>query len=128
MYLEYFWTKKVGEYHDLYAELDFLLLADVFENFRITWIEYYNLGVFDYNSAPGFCLNTILKMVNVKLKTSDLVFFFFFFFFEKGIRGGILFIAHRYSCANNRYMNNYNENEKRNCLFYLGTNILWVKT
>ena len=35
-----FKLKTMGEYHDLYLESDILLLADVFENFRKTCLEY----------------------------------------------------------------------------------------
>ena len=38
-----FKVKNMGEYHDLNLKSDVILLADVFENFRKTRIQYYKL-------------------------------------------------------------------------------------
>ena len=47
----------------------------------------------------------MLKMTGVKLeKISDIDKYLFI---EKGLRGGIYFIAKRYATANNKYMNEY---------------------
>jgi len=49
-----FQLKNVGEYHDLCLMSDILLLADVFENFRKTCLEYYKLGPCPYFTLiPG---------------------------------------------------------------------------
>ena len=40
---EEFKCKTMGDYHDLYLKSDVLILANVFENFRKTGKEYYNL-------------------------------------------------------------------------------------
>ena len=40
---EKFKCKTMGDYHDLYLKSDVLILADVFENFRKTSKQYYNL-------------------------------------------------------------------------------------
>ena len=43
-----------------------------------------------------------------------------YLFIEKGLRGGISFIAKRYSKANNKYMKNYNPAKPSKYILYLG--------
>ena len=50
---EVFEIKNHGEYHDLYAQSETLLLADVFENFRNMCLEIYELDPVYFMSAPG---------------------------------------------------------------------------
>ena len=50
---EEFQLKHLGEYHDLYAESDILLLTDVFGNFRNKCIEVYELDPVHFLYAPG---------------------------------------------------------------------------
>ena len=42
-YLKSLKLKKTGEYHDLYAQSNTLLLADVLENFKNKFIKIYEL-------------------------------------------------------------------------------------
>ena len=46
-------NKNLGDYHDLYVQSDTLLLADVFEKFRNTCIEEYELDPAHFLSALG---------------------------------------------------------------------------
>ncbi|CAB3987823.1 Gastrula zinc finger [Paramuricea clavata] len=58
---DHFKMKTLRDYHDLYLETDVLLLADVFENFRRTCLESYELDPAHYMSAPGLSWDAFLK-------------------------------------------------------------------
>ena len=60
--------KTMGEYHDLYLKSDVLLLADVFESFRKTCLQYYKLDPCHYFTSPGLSWDALLKMNNIKLE------------------------------------------------------------
>ena len=44
---------NMGDYHDLYLTFDVLLLADVFESFRKTCLQHYQLDPPHYFTSPG---------------------------------------------------------------------------
>ena len=86
--------KDMGDYHDHYLKKDVLLLADIFEKFIGTCLKCYGLDPCHYFSSPGLSWDAMLKMTGVKLeKISDIEKYLFF---EKGLRGGISYIAKRY--------------------------------
>ena len=94
--------RNLGEYHDLYLKTDALLLADVFENFRKTCLNHYRLDPSHYMTSPGLSWDAMLKMTKINLDLiSDIDMQLFI---EKGLRGGISYIAHRHGKANNKYM------------------------
>ena len=101
-----FKLKNMGEYHDLYLKSDNLLLADIFENFRKTCLQYYKvIDPAHYFTSPGLSWDATLKMTGIKLELMTDVDMFQFI--EKGMRGGISYISHRYGKANNKYMKDY---------------------
>ena len=48
-----------------------------------------------------------------------------FLMVEKGIRGGMCHVIHRYAIANDKYMKNYNKNKKLSYPMYLDANNLY---
>ena len=75
------------DFHNHYLKKDLLLLADVFETFNSTCLEYYNLDSCHYFSLPGLSWDAMLKMTKIELeKISDPDIHLFI---EKGMRGAI---------------------------------------
>ena len=118
-----FKLQSMGEYHDLYLKSDVILLADVFENFRKTCIQYYKLDPCHYFTSPGLSWDAMLKMTDIKLEL--IAYIDMFQFIEKGMRGGISYIANRYGKANNKYMKNYDEKAPSKYIMYLDANNLY---
>ncbi|XP_068707688.1 uncharacterized protein [Montipora foliosa] len=115
--------KNMGEYHDLYLKSDILLLADVFENFRKTCLQYYKLDPCHYFTSPGLSWDAMLRMTDIKLELMTDIDMFQFI--EKGMRGGISYIANRYGKANNKYMKTYDEKAPSKYIMYLDANNLY---
>ena len=115
--------KNLGEYHDLYVQSDTLLLADVLENLRDKCLEIHELDPAYFLSAPGLAWQASFQetMVNSELLTDNDMLMMF----EDGIRGRMCPTVHRYSKANNKYMNNYDKNKILSFLLYLDANNLY---
>ena len=118
-----FQLQTMGEYHNLYLKSDILLLADVFENFRKTCLQYYKLDPCHYFTSPGLSWDAMLKMTNIQLELMTDIDMFQFI--EKGMRGGISYIANRYGKANNRYMKEYDQKAPSKYIMYLDANNLY---
>ena len=58
----------MGDYHDLYLKTDVLLLADVFEKFIKTCLDYKGLDPCLYFSSPGLSWDAMLKITGIELK------------------------------------------------------------
>ena len=116
--------QTLREYHDLYLETDVLLLADVFENFRSVCLKNYKLDPAHYYTSPGLAWDAALKMTGVELELltdPDMVLLV-----ERGIRGGVAMISHRYAKANNKYMGDaYDSSKPSKYITYLDANNLY---
>ena len=62
-----FGCETMGDYHDVYLQLDVLLLADFFEKFRRTCLEFYKLDPLHYYTTPGLAWDAALRMSRVDL-------------------------------------------------------------
>ena len=68
----------MGDYRDLYLKTDVLLLADVFEKFISTYLNYYGFDPCHYFSSPGLRLDAMLKMTKIEFDLiSDIDMHFF---------------------------------------------------
>ena len=118
-----FEIKTLGEYHDLYLKTDVLLLTDVFEKFIKTYLDYFGLDPCHNFSAPELSWDARLKMGGVILKLiSDINMHIFI---EKGMRGGISYIAKKHSKINNKYMKNYDSSKETKFIIYWDANNLY---
>ena len=86
-----FKMNSIGDYHNLYLKTDVLLLADVSEEFINTCLDYYGLDPCHCFSSPGLSWDAMLKMTKIELNLISEIDMHLFI--EKGMRGGISYIA-----------------------------------
>ena len=116
-----FEMKNMEEYHDLHLKTDVLLVADVFEEFRIC-IKYDGLYPFHYFSSLGLNWDSMLKMTDARLDLlSDIEMHQFI---EKAI-GGESYRAEGCSKANNKYMKSYDNDKPSKCTIQEDVNDLY---
>ena len=113
----------MGDYHDLYLYQDIFLLADIFEQFRQVCLKNYQLDPAHYYTIPGLGWDGALKYTQVKLVTLHDIEMHQFL--EKGMRGGISMISHRYAQANNQYLPEHNPNQSSSYILYKDANNLY---
>eukprot|EP01052_Picozoa_sp_SAG31_P025168 SAG31_NODE_2192_length_6226_cov_6.328219_6_plen_118_part_00 len=76
-----------------------------------------------YYTLPGYSWDCMLKKTGVRLDL--LTDYDMHLFVEKGLRGGISMISHRYAQANNPYAPNHDESEPNSYISYLDANNLY---
>ena len=117
------YCSSMREYHDFYLKCDVLLLTDFMEKFRNNCLEYFGLDPAHYHSLPGWSWDAALKKSKVQLELLDNSEMYSFF--ESAIRGGISQVTKRYSKANNKYMQNYDETKPNIFLMFFDANNLY---
>ena len=115
--------ETMGDYHDVYLQLDVLLLDDFFEKFRCTCLDYYSLDPVHYYTTPGLAWDAELRMSGVDLQLiTDMGIYNMV---DRNIRGGISMIGTRHAKANNPSLPSYNSKLPRQDLIYLDGNNLY---
>ena len=102
-------NKNLGDYHDLYVQSDVLLFADLFEDFRNQCLKSYALDPGNFLTLPCLAWQACLKVSNVQLDlitNSEMLLMI-----EEAVRGGITQVITKFSEANNKYMQNYDQNK-----------------
>ena len=126
-FTEQVWTtmncESIGDYHDLYLYQDVFLLADIFEQFRYMCMKNYELDPAHYYTVPGLAWDAALKFTKVKLETLHDIEMHQFI--EKGMRGGISIITHRYAKANNKHLSEHDPDKPIFYIVYLDANNLY---
>ena len=87
------------------------------------FLNIYELDPVYFVSAPGLAWQAYLKKTGVKLES--IIDYDMILMIEKGIRGGICQVTHRYAKANNKYMKNYDKKIKLSHIEYLDANNLY---
>ena len=109
----------MGDYH-VYLQLDVLLLAEFFEKFRRTCLDYYKLDSLHYYTISGLAWDAALRIsrVDLELITNANIYNMI----EKRIRGGISVISPRHAKANNPTLtSSYDSKLPRQDLIYKDT-------
>lgn len=123
--------KTLGYYSDLYLWTDIVVLADVFETFRDTCLNSYQLDPVYYYTSPGLFWESMLKQTKVELEL--LTDYNMILMVENGIRGGVSSIlGDRYvNVENKNYITNpelSKDDENQEWLLYVDANNLYGKS
>lgn len=110
-------------YHDLYALRDILHLDNIFKNFR-------KLCLIHYEIDPAHVMTSSVLSWKVSLKICErplelLTDINMHLLIEKGIRGEVSVISHRYAKENNPYLLNYDPSIRNSYVLYLDVNNLY---
>ena len=100
-----------------YLKRDVLLIAGVFGNFDNTCLELYGLDPCHYCGSPSVSWDGMLKLIEIELELiADIDMYSFV---EKWMTGGISYIAKRFSKANNKCTQSYDDSRPIKYISYL---------
>ena len=116
-----FKMNSMADYNDLYLKTDILILADMFQKFINTCLDYNGLDPCHCYSSPGLGWDEMLKMIGIRLDLDIDIHLFI----KKRMKGGISYIAKRQSKANNKYMKCYDSSKESKYITYLDANNLY---
>ncbi len=116
--------RTMQDYHDVYLQVDTLQLADILESFRDECLESYGLDPAKYYTSPGLSWDAMLKQTGIELElVKDIDQYQFI---ESGLRGGICYIAQRFSKANNPHVPDYDPSKPTTFISYEDINALYA--
>lgn len=123
---ETFSCETLREYSDIYLKSHVLLLSDIFENFRNTYLKTYQLDPATFYTLPGLSWSAFLKYTEVEIQLlSDIDMIHFI---SNSIRGGICQASIRSATANNPFLHYFNPNEPSSYIMYLDATNLYGAT
>lgn len=95
-----FKCRNLVDYTELYCQIDTVLLAEIFQKFRVDMMRFSSLDPARYISLPAFSFDSMLKITKCKLDLPTDINMVQFI--ENGIRGGVSFINTRYLTCKNK--------------------------
>ncbi|GBO40233.1 hypothetical protein AVEN_160617-1 [Araneus ventricosus] len=102
---------------------DVVLLAEVFENFRALSMNYFELDPVHFYTTPSLTWSAGIKTTNVTLEL--LTDIDMYLMLESGIRGGMCLVSKRFSKANNKYLEDFDEMSPSKYIISLDVNNLY---
>ncbi|GFT40171.1 vesicular glutamate transporter 2 [Nephila pilipes] len=102
---------------------DVVLLAEVFENFRALSMNYFELDPVHFYTTPSLTWSAGINTANVTLEL--LTDIDMYLMLESGIRGGMCLVSKRFSKANNKYLENFDEMSPSKYIISLDVNNLY---
>ena len=100
-----------------------MLLADIFDKFIDTCLDYYGLDPCHYFSSTVLSWDSMLAMTRTKLELFSYIYMHLFI--ENGTSSGISYIAKRHSKATNKYIECYDSSKESKYITYLDASNLY---